>query len=217
MTSDRDLQERVLKALDFEPAVDATRIGVTTHNGIVTLRGSVPTLHEKWMAERVTSRVVGTRGLANDLDVLPDGAAHRTDSAIAEAAANAVAWDTAVPAKAVQVSVKEGWVTLTGNVEWRYQRDAAESAVRRLYGVKGLTNAIVLKPRVHVADVRTRIEDALKRSAQIDAQHIRVDAADGAVVLSGTVHSLAERRVAEQAAWSAPGVKMVDDRLAVAP
>ena len=217
MTTDRDLQERVLKALDFEPAVDATRIGVTTHNGIVTLRGSVPTLHEKWMAERATGRVYGTRGLANDLEVLPNGDARRADPAIAEAAANAVAWDSAVPAKAVQVAVKQGWVTLTGNVEWRFQRDAAEDAVRRLYGVKGVTNSILLNPRVHVADVKTRIEDAFKRSAHIDAQHVHVDARDGAIVLTGTVHSLSERREAEQAAWSAPGVKMVDDRIAVTP
>lgn len=217
MTTDRELQERVLKALDFEPGVDATKIGVTTHNGIVTLRGTVPTLYERWLAERVTSRVQGARGLANDIEVLPVAAAQRTDSAIAEAAANAVAWDAAVPARAVQVSVKEGWVTLTGNVEWRFQRDAAEAAVRRLHGVRGLTNAIVLAPRAHVADVKARIEDAFKRSAQIDAQHVHVEAKDGAVVLTGTVHSLTERRAAEQAAWSAPGVKMVDDRLAVAP
>lgn len=217
MTTDRELQERVLKALDFEPGVDATKIGVTTHNGIVTLRGTVPTLYERWLAERVTSRVQGTRGLANDIEVLPDAAAHRTDSAIAEAAANAVAWDSAVPARAVQVSVKEGWVTLTGTVEWRFQRDAAEAAVRRLHGLRGLTNAIVQTPRVQVTDVKTRIEEAFKRSAQIDAQHVQVDARDGAVVLTGTVHSLSERRAAEQAAWSAPGVKLVDDRIAVVP
>lgn len=217
MTSDRELQDRVLKALEFEPSVDAAKIGVTAHEGVVTLRGSVPTYQEKWTAERTAGRVFGVRALANDLEVLPSSAALRTDSAIAEAAANALTWDSAIPAESVHVTLNQGWVTLTGAVPWRYQRDAAERAVRRLYGVKGITNAIAIKPRVRVTDVTAAIEGAFKRSAAIDAKRVHVEAHDGSVTLTGTVRSFAERREAERAAWSAPGVKLVDDRLAVSP
>jgi osmotically-inducible protein OsmY len=217
MTIDRELQERVLKALEFEPSVDAAKVGVTAHEGVVTLRGSVPTYQEKWAAERTAGRVYGVRALANDLEVLPNNAAHRTDSAIAEAAANALTWDSAIPAKLVHVTLNQGWVTLTGEVPWRYQRDAAEHAVRRLYGVKGITNAISVKPGVHVTDITAAIEGAFKRSAAIEAKRVHVEARDGSVTLTGTVRSFAERREAERAAWSAPGVKLVDDRLAVSP
>ena len=216
MTANRELQERVLSALDFEPSVDAARIAVTAHDGVVTLRGSVKTFIEKYTAERVTSRVYGVRGLANDIEVQPNHDTRRDDSTIAETAANALGWDAAVPPRAVQVTVRDGWVTLKGDVEWRYQRDAAESTVRRLYGVKGITNTITVKPRVHSADVKANIERAFKRSAAIEAQRVHVETRDGEVTLTGTVRSFAERREAEQAAWSAAGVKMVDDRLAVA-
>ncbi|HYN06754.1 MAG TPA: BON domain-containing protein [Vicinamibacterales bacterium] len=217
MTTDRELQERVLNALEFEPGVDAAKIGVTAHDGVITLRGSVKTFYEKWTAERAAGHVYGVRALANDVEVLPNHDTRRSDTEIAEAAANALGWDTAVPAKAVLVTVRDGWVTLTGTVEWQYQRGAAEYTVRRLYGVKGLTNSIVVKPRVRVADVKARIEDAFKRSAEVDSQRVRVEARDGQVVLTGTVRSLSERREAERAAWSAPGVILVDDRLAVTP
>lgn len=217
MTTDRELQERVLKALEFEPGVDAAKIGVTAHEGVVTLRGSVSTFYEKWRAERAGSHVYGVRALANDIEVLPTHDSGRSDTAIAEAAANALSWDTAVPAKAVLVTVRDGWVSLTGSVEWQYQREAAEHTVRRLYGVKGLTNAITVKPQVRAADIKTRIEDAIKRSAEVDAGRIGVQARDGQVVLSGSVRSLSERREAERAAWSAPGVMMVDDRITVTP
>lgn len=215
MTINRELQERVLKALEFEPGVDAAKIGVTAHDGVVTLTGSVTTSFEKWTAERATSHVLGVRALANDIEVMPTHNTHRSDTAIAEAAANALKWDAAVPPSAVQVTVRDGRVTLSGNVTWRYQRDAAEYTVRRLYGVKSITNAIVVKPRVHTADVKARIESAFKRSAEIDAKYIHVEAHDGRVVLTGTVRSLSERRLAEQAAWAAAGVNLVDDRLAV--
>lgn len=217
MTTDRELQERVLNALEFEPGVDAAKIGVTTHEGVVTLRGSLSTFYEKWRAECAAAHVHGVRAIANDIEVLPDHHTRRNDTAIAEAAANAISWDTAVPAKSVLVRVNDGWVTLTGDVEWQYQREAAEHTVRRLYGVKGLTNSIMVKPLVHVADVKSKIEDAFRRSAEIDAQHVRVEARDGQVVLTGTVRSISERSEAERAAWSAPGVIMVDDRIAVTP
>ncbi len=217
MTIDRELQERVLKALEFEPGVDAAKIGVTAHAGVVTLTGTVATSFEKWTAERTASHVFGVRALANDIEVLPTHATRRSDTAIAEAAANALNWDAAVPPASVQVTVRDGWVTLTGDVAWRYQRDAAEFTVRRLYGVRGITNTIAVKPRVHSADVKAKIESAFKRSAEIEAKHIHVEAHDGRVVLTGAVRSLSERRLAEQAAWSAAGVNLVDDRLAVSP
>jgi osmotically-inducible protein OsmY len=217
MTTDRDLQERVLSALDFEPGVNVAQVGVTIHEGVVTLRGSVTTFYQKSLAEQAAARVYGVRAVANDIEVLPTHDLRRSDSAIAEAAANALAWDSAVPAKAVLVTVRDGWVTLSGNVEWQYQREAAEQTVRRLYGVKGVVNTIAMQPRIRVADVKATIEDAFKRSAQVDAQHVHVDARDGQVVLTGTVRSLSERREAERAAWSAPGVMLVDDRIAVTP
>jgi osmotically-inducible protein OsmY len=207
----------VLKALEFEPSVDAAQIGVSAHKGIITLRGSVPTFYQKTSAERAAAHVFGVQAVANDIEVQPNSETRRTDTAIAEAAVSALSWDSAVPPKSVSLTIRDGWVTLTGNVEWRYQRDAAEYTVRRLYGVKGVTNSILVKPRVHIADVKTRIEDAFKRSAEVDAQHVRVEARDGQIVLSGTVRSLSERREAERAAWSAPGVTLVDDRIAVAP
>jgi osmotically-inducible protein OsmY len=217
MTKDRELQELVLKALEFEPGVDAAQIGVTAHEGVITLRGSVTTFYQKSMAERATSHVYGVRAIANDVEVLPTHDMRRSDTAIAEAAANALMWDTAVPGKAVKVAVREGWVSLTGDLDWRYQRDAAEDTVRRLYGVKGVTNLIIMKPHVRTADVQARIEGAFKRSAEIDSKHVHVEARDGQVVLTGTVRSLSERQEAERAAWSAPGVILVDDRLAVTP
>jgi osmotically-inducible protein OsmY len=218
MTTDRELQERVLRALEFEPAVEAAEIGVTAHDGVVTLRGTVKTYFEKTKAERATARVFGVRALANDIEVLPDYQRRREDSAIAEAVANALAGDAAIPARAVQARVENGWVMLDGRVEWKYQRDAAEDALRHLYGVRGITNAILVAPHVKPSDVKSKIEDAFKRSAEIDARNVHVaDSFNGQVMLTGTVRSLSERRVAEEAAWSVPGVTLVDDRLAVTP
>jgi osmotically-inducible protein OsmY len=159
---------------------------------------------------------VGVRAIANDLDVSPSGNAVRSDSAIAEVAANALEWDSAVPDGAVKVTVRNGWITLTGTVAHQFEKSAAELVVQRLYGVKGVANAIAVTPHVSVGDVKAKIEEALKRSAVIDSQRIRVDAREGVIVLTGTVRSLAERDDAERAAWAAPGVTRVDDRLVVA-
>lgn len=216
MKRDRELQDEVLAALEWEPGVNAAHIGVTVSDGVVTLRGTVSTLQEKWITERSARHLVGVRAVANDLDVSPTGNAVRSDSAIAEVAANALEWDSAVPDGAVKVTVRNGWVTLTGTVAHQFEKSAAELVVQRLYGVKGVANPIVVKPRVSVGDVKAKIEDALKRSAAIDSQRISVEARDGAVVLTGTVRSLAERDDAERAAWAAPGVTKVDDRLVVA-
>jgi osmotically-inducible protein OsmY len=215
MTRDRALQERVLRALEFEPGLNAAKVGVTVHDGVVTLKGAMPTLYQKMQAERATSRLFGVRAVANDIDVRLDHGARRDDSAIAEAAANSIMWNTAVPPGSVKITIRDGWITLTGEVEWRFQREAAEHDLHRLFGVKGVANLIRVKPKARTALVRRKIEEALLRSAAIDARHIEVETNNGLVTLRGTVRSLAERREAERAAWSAPGVTRVNDRLAV--
>ena len=215
--TDKDLKLHVQSALDWEPSLDASDIGVSMDEGVATLRGNVPSYSEKLAAERVALRVYGVKGVANDLQVRLTNAFERTDTDIAQAAVSALDWSTIVPHGKVAVAVTNGLVTLKGTLEWQYQKDAAWRAVRDLRGVRGVVNSIVVKPRVTTADVRDKIEAAFKRSAEIDARRINVNAADGKVVLSGTVHSWAERQEAERAAWAAPGVTLVEDRLAIVP
>lgn len=215
--TDRQLQENVQAALDWEPSVDTADIGVTVEKGVVTLRGDVKTYAEKAGAERVTLGVYGVKAVANDLNVRIGTGLERTDSDIALAAVNALKWNTQVPAGKVAVTVSQGRVTLKGDVDWNYQRDTAARIVRDLFGVVGVTNNITVRPRVSVADVESKIEAALKRSAEIDARRINVGISDGKVVLTGNVRSWAEREEARRAAWAAPGVRDVDDRIAVMP
>jgi len=217
MRTDKELQESVVKALDWEPSVNAAQVGVTVEHGVVTLAGRVTSLREKWMAEKTARHVWGVRAIANEIAVAPDGASARGDTAIAGAAVNALTWNSAIPPDLIQITVRDGWVTLNGTVPWQYQKTAAEKAIAHLYGIKGVANAIVVKAPVTATNVRQKIEEAFKRSADIDAQRVSVDAHDGTVVLTGTVHSLSERSAAEHAAWAAPGVIAVDDRLVIAP
>lgn len=217
MKADRQLQEKVLAALEWEPGVDAARIGVTVKDGVVTLQGPVTTYYQRSMAERAARHVFGVRAVANDLIVMPDSGTSRSDADIARAVANALEWDSSVPDHAVTPTVSNGWVTLNGTVAWQYQKSAAEEAVQHLLGVKGVTNQVAIKPRVSIGDVKAKIETAFKRSAEIDARHVTVQASDGGVILTGTVRSLSERDEAERAAWAAPGVTRVDDRLVVTP
>ena len=215
--TDKDLKQHVQSALDWEPSLDATDVGVAVDDGVVTLRGNVGSYMEKLMAERVTLRVYGVKALANDLAVHLKGGHERTDTEIAQAALAALKWTTTVPDERLTVTVKGGQLTLNGTLEWQYQKDAAERAARGLTGVTGVFNYIIVQPRVKSLDVRDKIESAFKRSAEIDARRINVTAQDGKVILSGNVHSWAERHEAERAAWSAPGVTLVEDRLAVIP
>jgi len=214
---DRDLKRNVESALDFEPSVDARDIGVSVADGVVTLRGNVHTYIEKLNAERAVTRVYGVKGIANDINVRIGTDQGRTDTEIAQAAVSALHWQSMIPADRVTVSVKDGWLSLMGKLDWQYQKDAAERAVRGLRGVKGVTNNISLNTHVSITDVREKIEAALKRSAELDARRINVTARDGAVILSGHVRTWAERKEAERAAWATPGVSQVDDRLTVVP
>jgi osmotically-inducible protein OsmY len=215
--TDRELRRHVEEALGWEPSFDAADIGVSVDNGVVTLRGDVKRYTARSAAERVALAVYGVKAVANDLNVRLPGEYQRTDSDIAQAAVNALQWNTVVPTNRVSVAVSNGWITLKGNLDWQYQKDAAARALRDLTGVKGVTNSIAVQPRVKSVDVQDKIEAAFKRSAEIDARRIAVTAQDGKVILSGNVRSWAERQEAERAAWAAPGVTQVEDRLSITP
>jgi osmotically-inducible protein OsmY len=214
--TDADIRRNVEAELNFEPAVqDATAIGVAVKGGVTTLTGHVETYAEKWATERAAERVSGVTALVSELDVHLPSSLERTDEDIAQAAVNGINWSPSIPAHSVKVEVSRGWVTLDGAVNWQYQRDAAEDVVRHLAGVRGVSNLISLKSSVSQAMIRSDIEAALKRRAQVDADQIDVAVAGHDVTLSGTVRTYAERKEAERAAWAAPGVYTVDNRLSV--
>jgi osmotically-inducible protein OsmY len=214
---DKDLKQHVENALEWEPSVDAKDIGVSVDGGVVTLRGNVRSYAEKLKAERVALGVYGAKAVANDLTVHVTSTYQRTDTEIAQAAVSIIKWHTVVPDDRVTVAVKQGWISLAGTLDWQYQKDAAARAVRDLIGVNGVTNEIRVQPHVKTTDVRAKIEAAFTRSAEIDARRVSATAQDGTVVLTGNVRSWAERQEAERAAWAAPGVRQVDDRITVVP
>jgi osmotically-inducible protein OsmY len=217
MKSDTQLQHDVLAELEWEPSIEASQIGVAVKDGVVTLTGSVTQFSEKMTAERAAKRIYGVKAVANDIEVRLPGLGERSDADIASAAVSALAWNAIVPADRIKVTVRQGWITLEGNLDWGYQRDAAERSVRDLMGVKGVTTSITVTPRLKPGEVKNKIEAALRRSAEIDARRISVETRDGKVILHGSVRSWVEREEAQQAAWSAPGVCAVENHIRVMP
>ena len=212
---DKTLRQSVLDELDFDPSVDATHIGVSVENGVVTLSGRVGSYMQKVAVEDAVRRVKGVRAIAQELEVRFPTDKKLPDDEIAKRVLDVFAWDDQVPEDKIQVKVQRGWVTLAGEVEWQYQRAAAEADVRKLSGVISVSNLIEIKPAVQAADVRQKILDALRRSAETEAESIKVMVHDDKVTLEGKVHDLHEQYVISHAAWSAPGVKSVENRLVI--
>ena len=215
MRLDSDIKRDVEDELRFDPDIDATDIGVAVRNGVVSLSGFVRSYAQKTQAERDAKRVAGVVGVANDIEVRLPVLDERPDPDIVRDAVSALKSDLPYSSENIKVAAMNGWLTLEGAVEWNYARERAESAVKRVRGVKGVTNVITVKPKVEPYEVRRKIEDALRRSAEVDASRITVEANGSEVVLRGTVKSWAERQEAERAAWAAPGVTKVDNRITI--
>ena len=213
--SDLTLRQEILDELEWEPSVDAAHIGVVVDKGFATLSGHVSSYTEKLAAERAVTRVKGVTAIAENIEIRYPAAKRTADDQIAKRVVDIINWQVSVPSDRIKVKVEKGWVTLSGEVDWHFQKVDAEKSVRRLSGVMGIANLIGLKPRVEAKDVKKRIEEALKRNAEIEAQNIRVIVQGGKVTLDGKVDSWAERQRVENTVWSAPGVLSVDDRLSV--
>jgi osmotically-inducible protein OsmY len=217
MHTDRQLQLDIQAALASQPGIDVAHVGVAVNKGAVTMEGVVTSVIEKSAAGAAARDVDGVRAVANDLEVGAGLATRRSDPALAEAVVNALSWHSALLVDAIQATVTEGRVGLTGEVTWDFQRTAAERAVRQLHGVKSVTNDIIVKSQASVEDVKSRIQRAFRLTGEIDSLNVRVEIRDGAVILTGTVRSQSERTEAERAVWTSPGVRRLDARLLVAP
>lgn len=212
---DSELRRKVIAELDWDPSIDNSAIGVAVKDGVVTLSGSVVNFSQKKNAERAARRVAGVKAVAEDLKIKLPGTAERSDADIAQSVLSGMRFNVDVPHERIQVTVENGWVTLDGEVEWQFQKSAAENSIKYLMGVKGFTDNIRIKPRVSTADVKAKIESAFARRALIDADQIKVESTEGKITLRGSVHSWDEREQAEQAAWAAPGVSKVDNYVTV--
>src|SRR5882757_4311558 len=217
MRSDSDIEQDVKEELEWDPDLDASDIAVSVKKGVVTLAGFVKSYTDKYEAEAAAKRVAGVTAVANDIEVRMPSVDERPDPEIARDAVAAIKSQLPISSEHIKIVVKNGWVTLEGQVEWQYQRQTAESAVRRIKGVRGVSNMIVLKPRAEPAEIKKKIQEAFKRNAEVDANRIVVEANGSEVILKGTVRSWVEREEAERVAWSAPGVIRVEDRIIVSP
>ena len=213
--TDQSLKQSVLDELNWEPSVKAAHIGVTARNGVVTLTGHVESYAEKWAAERSAERVTGVKAIAEKLDVRYPSTLDHGDELLARRALELLSWDVFVPKDKVKVKIEKGWVTLTGAVDYYFQKHNAESGIRKLHGVMGVSNEITIKPSVETSNVRGNIKSALSRYAQLEADRISVAADGGHVTLTGHVDSFHERNLAATTAWSAPGVTHVENLLTV--
>jgi osmotically-inducible protein OsmY len=216
MKTDSQIQQDVSEELDWEPSVDATQIGVEVKDGIVTLAGHVTSFAEKWNAELAVQRVSGVKALAVEIDVILPGSSQRNDVDIARAAENLLTWTSNVPKDRVKIMVEGGWVTLSGEVDWEYQRLSITRDIRHLMGVVGVSDQIFIKPQASLDTIKSGIKAALERRVQSDVQSISVDVLGNCVTLSGPVFSWSERDLAEYSAWSAPGVRSVINNITIA-
>lgn len=217
MKTDRQLQQDVSAELEWEPSVHAAHIGVEVREGVVTLAGQVDSYAEKWSAERVAQRVSGVKAMATELTVQLTSLSQRTDADIAASVENLLEWSAKLPAGVIKVMVEGGWVTLSGTVDWKYQKQSAADSIRHLMGVVGVSDQITIKPSVSATVVKSDIEAALKRAALADAHQIAVTVHGTDVTLSGTVHNWAERETATNSAWRTPGVRNVVDMMVLTP
>ncbi|MHB1277824.1 MAG: BON domain-containing protein [Bacteroidia bacterium] len=213
MILDATIKQNVLDELDWEPSIDAAKVGVTVQDGIVTLSGHVSTYAEKRAAEKAAMRVFGVKAVVEEIDVKITGTYIHSDQDIAQMALNNLKWSTNVPHEKIKLKVEDGWIKLEGEVDWNYQRDAAKNCIKNLAGVKGVSNLIQVKVSVEPQNIKQKIKNAFERNASIDADRVNVNVEGHRVVLSGTVQSWSEKRQAEEATWSAPGVTQVVDNL----
>ena len=217
MKSDSEIERDVKDELSWDPDLDATDIAVSVKNGVVTLTGFVKSFTDKYEAEAAVKRVAGVVAVANDIEVRLPSVDQRPDPEIARDAAAAIKSQLPISADKIKVVVNNGWITLEGQVEWQYQRNTAENAVRRIKGAKGVNNNIWLKPVAEPSEIKRKIQEAFRRNAEVDSNRITVEADGSVVTLKGTVRSWMERDEAERAAWAAPGVTSVVDQIVVSP